>query len=92
MKSASRLRILAMMGGEEGFRAFEAEVETGLVEGLYDPIDMAGLFNLTEELVGRSPSPYARALVWRVQIDEITLYGVRRRDRPIAMSNFCAPL
>lgn len=31
--------VLAMMGGEEGLAAFEADAEAGLAEGRYDPQD-----------------------------------------------------
>lgn len=32
--------ILAMFGGEEGWAAYEAEIEAGLAQGLYDRLDM----------------------------------------------------
>jgi hypothetical protein len=31
--------VLAMMGGEEGWAAFEADAEAGLADGRYDPRD-----------------------------------------------------
>lgn len=41
LETAKVSPILAMMGGEEGWTAFEADVEAGLAEGHHDPIDMA---------------------------------------------------
>lgn len=31
--------VLVMMGGEEGWAAFQADAEAGLADGRYDPLD-----------------------------------------------------